>query len=149
MPDKRSCSKRCIRCWQNRLKHANKNTKNKSLSVNYNYEFLECEELEDIYSRYIADCLDVSEMKEFGWNCDFSDNKTESNISSLMYSNYKYWLRINNISGKLRSKKQVITGIKYQLHSMFLVFVPFNMVKIKPIESLQFNGTKYMSKSEF
>ena len=148
MPDKRSCSKRCIRCWQNRLKHANKNTKNKSLSVNYNYEFLECEELEDIYSRYIADCLDVSEMKESSWNGEFSDDETESNISSLVYTNYKYWLNVKNISGKLRSKKQVISGIKYQLHSMFLVFVPFNMVKIKPIEQLQFNGTKYMTSKE-
>ena len=147
MPDKRKCAKRCIRCWQNRLKHANKNTKHKSLEVDYKEDDLELKR-EDIYFRYIADCLDISGLKILQNKSRSSDDETDGNISSMVYSNYKHWLSIKNISENLRSKKIVISGIKYQLHGMFLVFVPFNMVKIKPIEQLQFNGTKYMTSKE-
>ena len=159
MPDKRrKCGNNCLRCWRNKMKHANKNTGNKSLDFNYN-----CQEndhtIKDIYSLFIDDYFDIELMKKNYIeilikgelpikNKNMSrinqniDNQTD--IESMVYLYYKYWILQNsNTTEKYISKNKLIYEIKYRLGIIIDTWKDdSNTWIIKSINSLQYHGSK-------
>ena len=142
MPDKRrKCGNHCLRCWRNQLKHANKNTGNKDLEIIKKDQF---NSIEDFYSIFINDCFDIRSMED---NLPKIDNHKD--IESSVYVHYKYWISQNNNIGKQVSKNKLIYELKYRLYKL-----SFNSLDnsskwiIKPMNNLQYNGSKIIESHE-
>lgn len=108
MPDKNylpNCGKGCIRCWKNKLKHANKLKKKQfpkqniwDIPVNYNESRISYNNSsdEEEYSSNIEEYVDtqIKTKEDYGgYNPDYSRIKIYKFID--IYDNYNAWLSEN------------------------------------------------------
>ena len=108
MPDKNylpNCGKGCIRCWKNKLKHANKLKKKQfpkqniwEISINHNESRISYNDSsdEEEYSSNIEEYADkqIKTKEDYGgYNPDYSRIKIYKFID--IYDNYNAWLSEN------------------------------------------------------
>ena len=132
MPDKRykrGCGRRCLKCWQNKMKHGCKlsgDVRTKNYNVcgdkkkhcyrkkrNYIFNTWGCN---DIYKSYIIDRIEGLDSYDMIHEPVIT-NKNKSNIIHLddLYLDFMYWYYINNSELPKMNKQTIIEGITYYI----------------------------------
>ena len=105
MPDKnykRGCGKNCLRCWRNKLKHANK-VKNKPFqdqdyTITGKYDSLDnCDHDDNIYKKYFNERIVISDKSIY--------------INDI-YDDFREWYLLNKFNKTVPNKKTFVCNIK-------------------------------------